>query len=78
MLYLESNYYIPIPGVDLPTIGAPSLTLRHMIGSAGVGHLPSFEQNLALRLALSFVRFDAAVDPARRVWEFGFGLSMAR
>jgi hypothetical protein len=49
-----------------------------MIGSAGVGHLPSFEQNLGVRLALSFVRFDAAVDPARQTWEFGFGLSLAR
>jgi hypothetical protein len=78
LLYIESNYYIPIPGIDLPTIGAPSVTLRHIIGSAGVGHLPSFEQNLAARLALSFVRFDAALDPARRAWEFGFGLSLAR
>lgn len=78
LVYVESNYYIPIPGIDLPIVGAPSVTLRHMIGSAGVGHLPSFEQNLAVRLALSFLRFDAAVDPARQTWEFGFGLSLAR
>jgi hypothetical protein len=78
LAYIESNYYIPIPGIDLPIIGAPSVTLRHMIGSAGVGRLPSFEQNLAARLALSFLRFDAAVDPARQAWEFGFGLSLAR
>jgi hypothetical protein len=78
LLYLESNYYIPITWIDLPVVGSPSVTLRHMIGSAGVGHLPSFEQNLGVRLALSFVRFDAAVDPARQTWEFGFGLSLAR
>jgi hypothetical protein len=78
LLYLESNYYIPIPWIDLRVVGSPSVTLRHMIGSAGIGHLPSFEQNLAARLALSFVRFDAAVDPARQTWEFGFGLSLAR
>ena len=78
LLYLESNYYIPIPWIDLPIVGSPSVTLRHMIGSAGVGGLPSFEQNLAARVALSFVRFDAAVDPARQTWEFGLGLSLAR
>jgi hypothetical protein len=78
LFYVESNYYIPIQRLDMPILGAPSLTLRHMIGSAGVGRLPAFEQNLVLRIALSFVRFDAAVDPARREWEFGFGLSLAR
>ena len=59
-------------------VGPPSITLRHMIGSAGVGMLPDLEQNLALRVALSFFRFDFAVDPARRKWEVGAGLSMAR
>jgi hypothetical protein len=78
LLYFESNYYVPIERFDLPILGMPSVTLRHIIGSAGVGTLPSFEQNLGLRFALSFARFDAVVDPARRSWEFGFGLSMAR
>jgi hypothetical protein len=78
LLYFESNYYIPIQRFDLPVLGAPSVTLRHMIGSAGVATLPPFEQNLGLRFALSFARFDAVVDPARRAWEFNFGLAMAR
>jgi len=78
LVYLESNYYVPISWIDLRVVGAPSITLRHIIGSAGVGRLPSFEQNLGLRLALSYLRFDGVVDPATRTWEFGFGLSMAR
>lgn len=78
LVYVESNYLIPLQKFDLPLLGAPSVTLRHMIGSAGVGRLPSLQQNLALRLALSFARFDAVVDPARKEWDFGFGLSMAR
>jgi hypothetical protein len=49
-----------------------------MIGSAGVGSLPAFHQNLGLRLALSFVRADFVVDPATRATEFGVGLSLAR
>lgn len=78
LVYVESNYFIPFLRFDLPVVGPPSITLRHMIGSAGVGRLPDFEQNLALRVALSFFRVDFAVDPARRKWEVGAGLSMAR
>jgi hypothetical protein len=78
LLYVESDYVIPFNRFDLPYLGAPSFTLRHMIGSAGVGELPPFRQNLGMRFALSFLRFDAVVDPARRSWEFGFGLTMAR
>lgn len=78
LVYIESNYYTPITWLDLAVVGSPSITLRHIIGTAGVGRLPAFEQNLGLRLALSFVRFDAVVDPATRTWNFGFGLSMAR
>jgi hypothetical protein len=78
LVYVESNYFIPIERLDLPLFGAPSLTVRHMIGAAGVGQLPDFEQNLALRVALSFFRVDFAVDPARKKWEVGAGLSLAR
>jgi hypothetical protein len=78
LLYLESNYFIPIQRLDMPVVGAPSVTLRHIFGSAGVGKLPDFEQNLGLRFALSFARVDVVVDPARRKWETSFGLSLAR
>jgi hypothetical protein len=78
LLYLESNYFIPILRLDMPVVGAPSVTLRHMLGSAGVGQFPDFEQNLGLRFALSFARVDVVVDPARQKWEVSFGLSLAR
>jgi hypothetical protein len=78
LVYVESNYFIPFLRFDLPVVGPPSITLRHMIGSAGVGKLPDLEQDLALRVALSFFRIDFAVDPARRKWEVGAGLSLAR
>ena len=78
LFYLESNYYVPFVQWDLPIVGPPSLTLRHLIGSAGVGKLPSFHQNLGLRLSLSFARADFVVDPATRETEFSFGLSLAR
>lgn len=78
VVYFESDYEVPIERLDLPLLGAPTLALRHIIGSAGVGALPAFEQNLALRVSLSFLRADIAVDPVRRSWKFGYGLSAAR
>jgi hypothetical protein len=78
LLYVESNYFIPIEQLDLPVVGAPSVTLRHMIGSAGLGKLPAFHQNLGLRVALSFARVDITVDPTTRTSEFSAGLSLAR
>jgi hypothetical protein len=78
LVYVESNYFIPFQRWDLPVLGPPSITIRHLIGSAGVGYLPSFDQNLVFRFALSFGRVDVAVDPARREWEVSAGLSLAR
>ncbi|HKW12826.1 MAG TPA: hypothetical protein VJO33_20735 [Gemmatimonadaceae bacterium] len=78
LVYFESDYEVPIERVALPLLGAPMLTLRHIIGSAGVATLPALDQNLALRVSLSFLRVDVAVDPARRSWKFGYGLSAAR
>lgn len=78
LLYVESNYLIPFNRLDLPLFGAPSVTLRHMIGSAGIRKLPAFQQNLGVRFALSLLRVDVVVDPARREWDSGVGLTMAR
>jgi hypothetical protein len=78
LLFVESNYFIPLPQFDMRLLGPPSVTLRHAIGSAGVGGLPRFEQNLSLRLAISFARFDVILDPRRGKTQFGFGLSVTR
>ena len=78
LVYVESNYLIPFNRFDLPVLGPPSLTIRHMIGSAGVGGLPPFEQNLDFRIALSFARVDFGLDPVRRSWDVGVGLSLQR
>lgn len=78
LLFIESNYYIPIRRFDFPIVGTPSLTLRHAIGAAGVGKLPSLEQNVSLRVALSFARLELVVDPARRDMKVTVGLSFTR
>ena len=78
LLFVESNYYIPIRRFDLPFLGSPSITLRHAIGAAGVGRLPSLEQSISLRLAISFARVELDVDPARRDAKVTAGLSFTR
>jgi hypothetical protein len=78
VLFLESDYVIPIRRIAWPYVGTPVVTLRYMIGNAGVQRLPSYEQNLALGLALSYLRLELRVDPARHKADFGVGLSVTR
>ena len=78
LVFLESDYIVPIQKIDIAFLGSPTLTLRYMIGSAGAQRLPSFEQNLALAAALSFLRVELRVDPARHKADFGVSLSVTR
>lgn len=78
LLFVQSAYSIPISSINLPFVGQPTVQLRHLLGGAGVRHLPKLEQNVGVRLALSFLRLDAMVDPARGKVLVSAGLSMAR
>lgn len=78
LLYVESAYTIPIRSVNLPFVGMPLLTLRHIVGSAGISSLPDLDQDLGARLSLSFLRLSFDIDPASRRTEVGVGLSIAR
>ena len=54
------------------------VTLRHMLGAAGPGRLPDFEQNLGVRVSLFVVRADYTIDPASGDGEFSFGVALTR
>jgi hypothetical protein len=77
LLFVDGRYDIPLPLV-LGTFGPPTLTLRQMLGSAGVGHLPRLEQRVGVRLTVSYVRLDVLADPVTRRVHVGAGLSFAR
>ena len=64
LAYVESRYNIPIDRIRIPIAGSPLLTLRHAIGSAGVGRLPTFVQNVGVRLTVAVIRLDYTIDPA--------------
>lgn len=78
LLYVESRYNVPVERVTVPFLGPPIVTLRHAIGSAGVGRLPSFTQNLGLRLTVGVIRFDYTLDPATRKTKFDVSFAMTR
>lgn len=78
LFYLDGRYIIPVERWRLPIVGPPTFTLRYAVGSAGLGRLPDFTQNLALRLALMPIRAEFAIDPATRDTHFAIGISLGR
>jgi hypothetical protein len=70
LFFAESRYTVPIKAISLPLVGSPSVTLRHLIGSAGVDALPRFEQNLGVRVELFPARLDFFIDPRTRETHF--------
>jgi hypothetical protein len=76
LFFFEGNYLIPIPWIELPIVGNPVLTLRYMTGSAGVGDLPKFTQNVGARLGMRFIGIEYVIDPESKEKEFGIGFSL--
>ena len=64
LLFVESRYEIPVSALVLPKVGSPTLHLRHLMGAAGVGSLPSLEQQLGVGVGISVLRFEATFDAA--------------
>ncbi len=78
LFFLESSYNIPIEAVAVGLLGSPTVSLRHMLGAAGVDRLPSLEQNIGVRVALGFFRADAVLEPVDgRTW-FELGMTFIR
>jgi hypothetical protein len=78
LFFVEGRYIVPIDRLRLPLVGPPTVTLRWMAGSAGVGRLPDFAQNLALRVAVTPLRVEVALDPETGDTELSVGVSMGR
>ena len=78
LVFIENRYIVPMTRLRLPIFGAPVVTLRHMLGAAGPGRLPDFEQNLGLRVSLFVARVDYTIDPASGDDEFSVGVALTR
>jgi hypothetical protein len=78
LLFLESRYIIPVPAISLPFVGSPTVTLRHILGTAAIQHLPAMTQIVGIRLSVLLVRGDLLMDTKTRKFEFHTGLSLGR
>jgi hypothetical protein len=78
VLLIDQRYAIPLSNRRLGFLGIPTLQLRHRIGSAGVGRLPSFEQVIGAGVMLTVVRAEVQVDPSSGRVRFGAGFTFAR
>jgi hypothetical protein len=78
LLFFESMYTIPVERIAIRFLGSPAVSVRHMIGSAGVDRLPGFVNNVGIRVTLSLFKADFVLDPETRDTDFSVGLSFAR
>lgn len=79
LVFLESRYRIPIPGIQLPYAGAPTLWLRDIIGAAGVKSIPRLEHEVGIGVGLSILRLDVTTDASGdRGTKVGVGVSLSR
>jgi hypothetical protein len=78
LFWAEGRYIIPVDRIRIRYLGSPTFTLRYMTGGAAIGQFPTLEQNVGVRLAISFLRLDYLVDPASSRTKFSVGLSFFR
>lgn len=63
LLYVEGEYSVPIPRIEVPFVGSPVITARYAAGSAGVHELPDFIQNIGVGAGVRFLKFEYHIDP---------------
>jgi hypothetical protein len=78
LLFVESRYEIPVPAVQLPFVGPPTITFRHILRSTGVQGLPDLTQIVGARLSIPFARVQWLIDTGTRKTRFTAGLSLSR
>ena len=77
LLFVESQASLPLERFPLPFVGPPTVTLRHMMGAAGVGGLPGLTHNIGVRVAVTLLKLDFVVDPVSGETDFGVGFSFS-
>jgi hypothetical protein len=77
LLFVDSEYSIPINRLNLPLVGPPTLIATHYLGTAGVGSLPDLQQEIGLGVSVKLLRaavvFDASGD-LPTLFSVGFSL----
>jgi hypothetical protein len=63
LFFVTGEYSVPIERIQLPVIGSPVVSLIYSAGSAGVGELPDFIQNIGVGLGVKLIKAEYHVDP---------------
>lgn len=63
LFYVEGEYSIPIERIVIPFLGNPVASLRYAAGSAGVGELPDFIQNIGVGVGVRLLKVEYHLDP---------------
>jgi hypothetical protein len=78
LLYIDGRYDVPIERWRLPIVGPPVVSLRDIIGGAGIGRLPELVQNVGIRLSVTLLRLEFLVEPGRGRTDFSAGVALTR
>lgn len=75
LFFFDAAYVVPFERFSFPFVGSPQATLRFITGSAGVGKLPDFVQNVGVRVGFPLLGVEYLVDPASGDSKLSFGFS---
>ncbi|HEY0971936.1 MAG TPA: hypothetical protein VGE02_13280, partial [Gemmatimonadales bacterium] len=78
LFFAEGVYEVPLPRLEIPYLGPPTVGVRYAVGSAGVGGLPRLVQNVGALVRLGIFRVELVVDPASGTTAFRLGSSAFR
>lgn len=78
LFFFDASYVVPIERFSFPMVGSPQITLRFITGSAGIGDLPDFVQNVGVRVGFPLVGVEYLVDPASGDSKVSFGFSLGQ
>lgn len=70
LLFVEGEYSVPLRSPVLPFVGTPVLSARYAAGSAGVGELPDFIQNIGVGVGVRLLKAEYHIDPNYRKTPF--------
>jgi hypothetical protein len=79
VVYLDSQYRVPLEFVQLPFLGSPHLRITHRTGAAWITgeEMPGWEQALGAGVGLFLLHVDAFFDPAgNRGWTLAWGIEL--
>lgn len=66
LVFVEGEYLYPLTRPLLPFVGAPMVTLRYAAGSAGLGELDEWIQNVSAGVSIKVAKIEYHYDPSYR------------